>query len=97
MSEDADSSPALLLANVSQTVLLLITPRFKIFELKKSVANFLFNFVFPFSSQKQLTRLHITCEGTIEENGYGMLQVNIHFEAMQQKTSYQQISQIIEV
>ncbi|XP_075874601.1 poly(ADP-ribose) glycohydrolase [Nelusetta ayraudi] len=28
------------------------------------------------SSQKQLTRLHITCEGTIEENGYGMLQVD---------------------
>ncbi|KAI3363230.1 hypothetical protein L3Q82_011863, partial [Scortum barcoo] len=28
------------------------------------------------SSQTQLTRLHITCEGTIEENGYGMLQVD---------------------
>ncbi|XP_034040439.1 poly(ADP-ribose) glycohydrolase isoform X2 [Thalassophryne amazonica] len=28
------------------------------------------------SSQTQLTRLHITCEGTIEEGGYGMLQVD---------------------
>lgn len=28
------------------------------------------------SSQTLLTRLHITCEGTIEENGYGMLQVD---------------------
>uniref|UniRef100_A0AAX7V6R0 poly(ADP-ribose) glycohydrolase n=1 Tax=Astatotilapia calliptera TaxID=8154 RepID=A0AAX7V6R0_ASTCA len=28
------------------------------------------------SSQTQLTRLHITCEGTIEEHGYGMLQVD---------------------
>ncbi|XP_072312612.1 poly(ADP-ribose) glycohydrolase-like [Eucyclogobius newberryi] len=28
------------------------------------------------SSQKQLTRLHITCEGTIEDDGYGMLQVD---------------------
>ncbi|KAK7901766.1 hypothetical protein WMY93_018535 [Mugilogobius chulae] len=28
------------------------------------------------SSQSQLTRLHITCKGTIEEGGYGMLQVD---------------------
>ncbi|XP_029305779.1 poly(ADP-ribose) glycohydrolase [Cottoperca gobio] len=28
------------------------------------------------SSQTQLKRLHITCEGTIEKNGYGMLQVD---------------------
>uniref|UniRef100_A0A3Q4B744 poly(ADP-ribose) glycohydrolase n=1 Tax=Mola mola TaxID=94237 RepID=A0A3Q4B744_MOLML len=28
------------------------------------------------SSQKQFTRLHITCEGTIEDDGYGMLQVD---------------------
>uniref|UniRef100_A0A8C6NPR5 poly(ADP-ribose) glycohydrolase n=1 Tax=Nothobranchius furzeri TaxID=105023 RepID=A0A8C6NPR5_NOTFU len=28
------------------------------------------------SSQIQLTRLHITCEGTIESEGYGMLQVD---------------------
>ncbi|XP_076599395.1 poly(ADP-ribose) glycohydrolase isoform X2 [Chaetodon auriga] len=28
------------------------------------------------SSQTQLTRLHITCEGTIEDDGYGMLQVD---------------------
>ncbi|XP_041865735.1 LOW QUALITY PROTEIN: poly(ADP-ribose) glycohydrolase [Melanotaenia boesemani] len=28
------------------------------------------------SSRTQLTRLHITCEGTIEDNGYGMLQVD---------------------
>uniref|UniRef100_A0A665VUT3 poly(ADP-ribose) glycohydrolase n=1 Tax=Echeneis naucrates TaxID=173247 RepID=A0A665VUT3_ECHNA len=28
------------------------------------------------SCQTQLTRLHITCEGTIEDNGYGMLQVD---------------------
>lgn len=28
------------------------------------------------SSEKQLTRLHITCEGTIEDDGYGMLQVD---------------------
>lgn len=28
------------------------------------------------SSQTQLTRLHISCEGTIEDNGYGMLQVD---------------------
>ncbi|XP_033835851.1 poly(ADP-ribose) glycohydrolase [Periophthalmus magnuspinnatus] len=28
------------------------------------------------SSQSQLTRLHITCKGTIEEDGYGMLQVD---------------------
>lgn len=27
------------------------------------------------SSQKQLTRLHISCRGTIEDDGYGMLQV----------------------
>ncbi|KAG7262738.1 hypothetical protein CRUP_038257 [Coryphaenoides rupestris] len=27
------------------------------------------------SSQTHLTRLHITCEGTIEDDGYGMLQV----------------------
>ncbi|XP_068597722.1 poly(ADP-ribose) glycohydrolase [Brachionichthys hirsutus] len=27
-------------------------------------------------SQTQLTRLHITCEGTIEDDGYGMLQVD---------------------
>ncbi|KAJ0060742.1 hypothetical protein NL108_018037, partial [Boleophthalmus pectinirostris] len=29
-----------------------------------------------FSSQKQLTRLHVTCEGTIEDDGHGMLQVD---------------------
>ncbi|XP_062319354.1 poly(ADP-ribose) glycohydrolase [Osmerus eperlanus] len=28
------------------------------------------------SSQTQLRRLHITCEGTIEDDGYGMLQVD---------------------
>ncbi|XP_076016467.1 poly(ADP-ribose) glycohydrolase [Genypterus blacodes] len=28
------------------------------------------------SCQTQLTRLHITCEGTIEDDGYGMLQVD---------------------
>uniref|UniRef100_A0A667XU69 poly(ADP-ribose) glycohydrolase n=1 Tax=Myripristis murdjan TaxID=586833 RepID=A0A667XU69_9TELE len=28
------------------------------------------------SSQSQLTKLHITCEGTIEDDGYGMLQVD---------------------
>lgn len=28
------------------------------------------------SSKTQLTRLHITCEGTIEDQGYGMLQVD---------------------
>lgn len=28
------------------------------------------------SSQTQLTRLHITCNGTIEDDGYGMLQVD---------------------
>lgn len=28
------------------------------------------------SSETQLTRLHITCDGTIEDNGYGMLQVD---------------------
>uniref|UniRef100_A0A3Q4MRB4 poly(ADP-ribose) glycohydrolase n=1 Tax=Neolamprologus brichardi TaxID=32507 RepID=A0A3Q4MRB4_NEOBR len=28
------------------------------------------------SSQTPLTKLHITCEGTIEEDGYGMLQVD---------------------
>ncbi|XP_041645505.1 poly(ADP-ribose) glycohydrolase [Cheilinus undulatus] len=28
------------------------------------------------SSQTQLARLHITCEGTIEDDGYGMLQVD---------------------
>ncbi|KAM3862983.1 poly(ADP-ribose) glycohydrolase [Diretmus argenteus] len=28
------------------------------------------------SSQTQLTRLHVTCEGTIEDDGYGMLQVD---------------------
>ncbi|KAM9727227.1 poly(ADP-ribose) glycohydrolase isoform 2-T2 [Menidia menidia] len=28
------------------------------------------------SSQTQLTRLHITCDGTIEDDGYGMLQVD---------------------
>ncbi|XP_019952974.2 poly(ADP-ribose) glycohydrolase [Paralichthys olivaceus] len=28
------------------------------------------------SCQTQLTRLHISCEGTIEDNGYGMLQVD---------------------
>ncbi|XP_051503509.1 poly(ADP-ribose) glycohydrolase [Myxocyprinus asiaticus] len=28
------------------------------------------------SSKAQLTRLHITCEGTIEDQGYGMLQVD---------------------
>ncbi|XP_069548795.1 poly(ADP-ribose) glycohydrolase [Brachyistius frenatus] len=28
------------------------------------------------SSQTRLTRLHITCKGTIEDNGYGMLQVD---------------------
>uniref|UniRef100_A0A673HJK5 poly(ADP-ribose) glycohydrolase n=1 Tax=Sinocyclocheilus rhinocerous TaxID=307959 RepID=A0A673HJK5_9TELE len=28
------------------------------------------------SSKKQLTRLHITCKGTIEDEGYGMLQVD---------------------
>uniref|UniRef100_A0A3P9HNM7 poly(ADP-ribose) glycohydrolase n=1 Tax=Oryzias latipes TaxID=8090 RepID=A0A3P9HNM7_ORYLA len=28
------------------------------------------------SSQALLTRLHVTCEGIIEENGYGMLQVD---------------------
>ncbi|XP_003964099.2 poly(ADP-ribose) glycohydrolase [Takifugu rubripes] len=28
------------------------------------------------SSQKQLTRLHISCRGTIEDDGYGMLQVD---------------------
>lgn len=28
------------------------------------------------SSEKKLTRLHITCEGTIEDDGYGMLQVD---------------------
>lgn len=28
-----------------------------------------------FSSQTKLTKLHITCEGTIEDDGYGMLQV----------------------
>ncbi|XP_061600935.1 poly(ADP-ribose) glycohydrolase isoform X2 [Cololabis saira] len=28
------------------------------------------------SSQTQLTRLHITCKGTIEDDGYGMLQVD---------------------
>lgn len=28
------------------------------------------------SSQTKLTKLHITCEGTIEEDGYGMLQVD---------------------
>lgn len=27
------------------------------------------------SSQTKLTKLHITCEGTIEKDGYGMLQV----------------------
>lgn len=31
------------------------------------------------SSTTQLTRLHITCEGTIEDQGYGMLQVNSFF------------------
>ncbi|TMS22027.1 Poly(ADP-ribose) glycohydrolase [Larimichthys crocea] len=29
-----------------------------------------------FSSQTPLTKLHITCEGTIEDDGYGMLQVD---------------------
>ncbi|KAG8000133.1 Myoferlin, partial [Nibea albiflora] len=29
-----------------------------------------------YSSQTQLKRLHITCEGTIEDDGYGMLQVD---------------------
>ncbi|XP_016323275.1 poly(ADP-ribose) glycohydrolase-like isoform X2 [Sinocyclocheilus anshuiensis] len=28
------------------------------------------------SSKKQLTRLHITCKGTIEDEGYGLLQVD---------------------
>ncbi|XP_028990607.2 poly(ADP-ribose) glycohydrolase [Betta splendens] len=28
------------------------------------------------SSQTELTKLHITCEGTIEDDGYGMLQVD---------------------
>ncbi|CAL8305837.1 unnamed protein product [Boreogadus saida] len=28
------------------------------------------------SSESPLTRLHVTCEGTIEEDGYGMLQVD---------------------
>lgn len=28
-----------------------------------------------FSSQTKLTKLHITCEGTIEDDGHGMLQV----------------------
>lgn len=28
-----------------------------------------------FSLQTKLTKLHITCEGTIEDGGYGMLQV----------------------
>lgn len=32
--------------------------------------------LFSLSSQKQLTRLHITCQGTIEDDGYGMLQVH---------------------
>lgn len=36
------------------------------------VASFIYQ-----SSQSQLTRLHITCEGTIEDDGYGMLQVGI--------------------
>lgn len=31
------------------------------------------------SSQALLTRLHVTCEGIIEENGYGMLQVRASF------------------
>lgn len=31
--------------------------------------------VFLLSSQKRLTRLHISCRGTIEDDGYGMLQV----------------------
>ncbi|XP_078480054.1 LOW QUALITY PROTEIN: poly(ADP-ribose) glycohydrolase-like [Lampetra planeri] len=34
------------------------------------------NPLFSSSSQTQLTRLHITCEGTIEDDGYGMLQVD---------------------
>ena len=32
-----------------------------------------------FSSKTLLTNLHITCEGTIEDNGYGMLQVRGEF------------------
>lgn len=36
-----------------------------------------FFFFFCQSSQTQLTHLHITCEGTIEDDGYGMLQVGI--------------------
>lgn len=31
--------------------------------------------MYVFSSQLRLTKLHITCEGTIEDDGYGMLQV----------------------
>lgn len=31
--------------------------------------------MYVFSSQMRLTKLHITCEGTIEDDGHGMLQV----------------------
>ncbi len=37
----------------------------------------LMNLFLTFSSKKQLTRLHITCKGTIEDEGYGMLQVRM--------------------
>lgn len=35
-----------------------------------------------FSSQTPLTKLHITCEGTIEDDGYGMLQVRESMRGM---------------
>lgn len=35
-----------------------------------------------FSSQTPLTKLHITCEGTIEDDGYGMLQVRESMQGM---------------
>ena len=37
--------------------------------------------VLPSSSKTLMTRLHITCEGTIEEHGYGMLQVRVPFRS----------------
>lgn len=46
------------------------------------IVGFFFSPFFLSSSQTQLTRLHITCEGTIEEHGYGMLQVGMFYHTL---------------
>lgn len=49
-----------------------------------------------FSSQTPLTKLHITCEGTIEDDGYGMLQVRESMRGMHELEIVAQTSCLFE-